>query len=420
MKNMKKTNKIVSEMNQKGLIDDVEDIEDMLQGYKSEIYNNSPLIVTIPITMANDATQFLSDDVVKIAIKHIEEKVMEQGKNYLIRIQGRDIPAIEKINERVHFILSLSKESILIQLTLDMMNQLASLPNSILLNPRVHPVIEVYLQKEKETPVMMALQHAFSKLRTIADLQVMVVLIMDPSSLPDLTNIMMLLRQEHALCRYIMFNVERSPLKVANQLKKMIGQPTSETVNDKEEQAVVDILPILKHIQKCTHHDIQVNDFMPASAGAVLTPFFKLLDSGDYPMMCSPLCAYATILVNTKRFSSTPISRLFDMDTLYHKLVPIIARFEQTSKLSMWSYLQLKYILKKAIRPNVHIPDVLSYINSKHPKKQAVTAKTLGNMQFFVIHTKMDVACVDIERRAYCSFCEMTNRGLKSSCLKCV
>ena len=156
-----------------------------------------------------------------------------------------------------------------------------------------------------------------------------------------------------------------------------------------------------------------------------MEPFLRHLGYGSYHLRPSPLCAFGTLLLNTKRLHSVPLPRIFDVGRFYRNMLPLLPQFEKEDSIGFILAHRLKWIIKKCpVLPNPFLssfPDVLSYLSDK--SKIPTGKKVVNQMQFILIHNNMDFACIDLLRRSQCSVMVPLSPGdskLVSQCSGCI
>jgi len=69
------------------------------------------------------------------------------------------------------------------------------------------------------------------------------------------------------------------------------------------------------------------------------------------------------------------------------------------------------------------VPDLMSYVSGRHEDTTARLRAVLRSMQVVVLHNKMDVASVDMQRRCECSVVEpspLQHSGYVAQCTGCL
>ena len=158
--------------------------------------------------------------------------------------------------------------------------------------------------------------------------------------------------------------------------------------------------------------------------GMVLEPFIKHLGYGSYFLRPSPLCAFATVLCNTRRLHSVPVPRFFDVPRFFRNVLPLMGKLEQEQSIGLLLGARLKWILKKCPIKSPFLPkfpDILAHLSDA--SKQASTRAVVNGLQFILVHNSMDFACIDLLRRHQCAI--MTPKSLDdptlvSQCTGCI
>ena len=157
----------------------------------------------------------------------------------------------------------------------------------------------------------------------------------------------------------------------------------------------------------------------------ILEPFISMLGMGNFSIRPSPFCAFGTLLVNSAKLSSYPVTRIFDMDRMFEEMMPIAKNTQGNSgKIGYFDGFKIPRIVKSCIRKeSAHLlpPDLFSYVTDK--SKTDITRKTIANAQFFIVHNNMDVACVDAIRRqrsAVCCYSASSPSGIAATSTICI
>jgi len=108
----------------------------------------------------------------------------------------------------------------------------------------------------------------------------------------------------------------------------------------------IDILELLQILQKCSGNSIRVDDFFPMSLASCFEPFLNAMGYGWFFLRPSPFCAFFSCLINTeKSYSSYPMTRLFDFESLFTQMIPMMPRL-QDGKIGLWNGRKLKKVRK--------------------------------------------------------------------------
>jgi hypothetical protein len=381
--------------------------------------------------------QFKSDDELRRNIDDIL-KFIPSDKNFILKLNAQLVPLdqIHILNAKMKQVLAyksrISEQPLVLECTFDRISRLANLEDTVLLNNKIYPSVQIYIEKGKEEHNTRELKNAYEALRTIKNLEVIVRLVVS-KPLPDLAPFLKLLRFEMVgFTRFVIIEMERTPAQIMQQFK-----PNNQDVENRFAEVhrqpnfsySLDPLELLYNIEMSTKGQIAISDFYPASTGVILEPLLRLIGKGNYNIRPSPFCGFASILINTKaQFKSVPITRIFNIDLLYKSMIPLVKKLEKSNgNLGFFTGRSLKKAINQSVIPesqrkqHFKIPsDFVSYITSDEAKDEA--REMLDKMQFIIIHNQMDVGSVDMVKRSRCSVCSYysSNGKLIAQCTKCI
>ncbi|EFC44668.1 predicted protein [Naegleria gruberi] len=402
---------------------DIEELEKQIHN-DGTIIENTPLMVDLDVYSEE---QFIPDQHILHSIKETM-KLIPKDKNVIIRVNGKLVEDMVTLNRKVNLILAnVPKDNpIVLELSFDRVVQLSKLDDTCLLNPRIHPSVQIFLQKGIEKQTALELNNAFLILKQITNLTIIVRIVVS-RPFPKLDSILNLLRfPMKGFCRFIIIEAERTPNQIMKQFKKC-----AVPFNEVDESFNVDPLELLKLIEEDTKGQIKLDDFFPASVGMILEPFLSVLGKGNYNIRPSPYCGFATCLINSENqqtYPSVPISRLLDIERLFKEMVPIVKNIKassgSSSDIGFLQYMSLKKAVEKSKREHPEYPlpkDLFSYMISKDHTMIKKTRQIIDDLQFLVVHNVMDVGTLDINRRARCTLCRyQPDKGFISSCTNCI
>jgi hypothetical protein len=418
------------------------DIEELDKRIKQDSHTST--IMNVPFMVScnlYENEKFLSEDAIRIQLEQILQLIPEK-KNFVLKLNVQLVPLSEMniLNQRVGQILSytnrIADQPIILECTFDRISQLSKLDDTVLLNSRIYPSVQIYIDKGREASSAKELKHAHDTLKAIRNLQVIVRLVLS-RPFPDLSDILKYLRFEMVgFTRFIILEMERTPAQIMKQFRpsENVENIFAEVHQQADYSHSLDPLELLYNIEKSTDGQVAINDFYPASVGIILEPLLRLVGKGNYNIRPSPFCGFATVLVNTDaQFKSVPVSRVFNIDTLYKHMVPLVKKIEKADGvLGFFTARALKKAVNQSIIPKkfrkdeFEIPsDFMTFLISED--KQSETTELLDKMQFLIIHNQMDVGSVDIVKRSRCSLCSHTSTGsdrtkgkLNAQCTKCL
>lgn len=408
---------------------------------------------------------FVSDQLLNSQLGQISNH-FEPKKNFVLKLNAQLVPLRQMniLNERVQYVLNMtefgiSEQPIVLECTFDRLSQLAKLENTVLLNQRIYPSVQIYMEKGRESQSTQELRFAFENLRKIQNLQVIVRLVVS-KPMPDLRSILQLLRFDMVgFTRFIILEMERTPSQLMKQFQPTTttttltnnsnsstdggsssSSSTTTTVDgesgEQQQQQQQDVntridpfehvhqfeqtqyaysldpLELLNHIQQATDGQVAVSDFYPASTGMILEPFLRMLGKGNYCIRPSPFCGFGALLINTEeQFKSVPVSRLFNIENLYKHMVPLVKKLEKSNgAINLLTGHALKKAINSSVIPkkyrmdNYDIPsDFVSYLTADD--KLSETTELMDKVQFLIIHNKMDVCSIDMTKRSRCTMC---------------
>nr|CAG4714554.1 unnamed protein product [Naegleria fowleri] len=421
---------------------EIEELEKQIQN-DATIIENTPLMVDLDVFCDE---QFIPDDII---IKSIYDtmNLIPKEKNVIIRVNGKLVEDIVTLNKKLNLVLEYipDENAIVLELSVLRIVQLSQLNDTCLLNPRIHPSIQIFVQKgfEKETAV--ELNNTFNALKQITNLTIIVRIVVS-RPFPRLDAILNLLRfPMKGFCRFIIIETERTPSQIMKQFKSSTSH-----YNENDEAYNVDPLELLKLIEEDTKEQIRLEDFFPASVGVLLEPFLSMLGKGNFNIRPSPFCGFATCLINSENqqtYPSVPVSRLIDVEKLFKEMVPIVKNMKtsmlssssgsssssssssgtssSSQDISFFQYRALKKALEKARKPQSDYPlpkDLFSYLISRDPTMTRKTRQIIEDLQFLIVHNVMDVGTLDLVRRTRCTLCKYQpgGKGFVSSCTNCI
>eukprot|EP01090_Pellita_catalonica_P020906 TRINITY_DN7683_c0_g1_i1.p1 TRINITY_DN7683_c0_g1~~TRINITY_DN7683_c0_g1_i1.p1 ORF type:complete len:536 (-),score=55.00 TRINITY_DN7683_c0_g1_i1:5-1612(-) len=177
-----------------------------------------------------------------------------------------------------------------------------------------------------------------------------------------------------------------------------------------------------------TNGEISREDFFPVTAGRVLEPLLSSLQYGNYTIRPNPFCAFMTCLINTETLKSVPISRFVDIDKFFFNMLEFMPKLETATKNTnvvrgFFNAKRIAKIVKKCAteNPPQKMPDLAKYVLD--PTKADAVRDFFDNLQFVLVHNKMDIAALDIKRRCQCSNATSypgAPSGFAASCTGCV
>lgn len=395
-----------------------QDIEDLIDKFQHREFS-TPLIVDLALVDTHGNVKSVEE--LESNFDTIVNKTY--GNDIVLRMHGKLATNIVDVNDRVHELLKIQKRKKvegyinMLDLSSDRLCGLVKLENSILFNPIVHPSVHIVADRGEEQEACKELLMILDSIQHISNIHLIVNIIIT-KPFPDLVPILALLRSHKGLCKFILFELERDPSQIMRQFQNFEKDSSINLAagnNIPESLSHLDMNPreFLEYISQCSAGSIHADDFFSASYGAMLEPFLRWMKIGDFRIQPSSLCGYCTILINSENYTSVPISQIMDMSYLFQEFVKILPRLKKVKSFPGFLLMRkMKKILSTSgSRKGTKLPNIFSYLITIDPKKKAEMEKVMNEIQFIVIHNKMDVGCIDVKRRALCSMCELDSNG---------
>ncbi|EAL68761.1 hypothetical protein DDB_G0277151 [Dictyostelium discoideum AX4] len=364
---------------------------------------------------------FLSDDEIKFNIQQFQT-FYPKNKKFVLKVIARGSNNINGINDKVKYISSLLKGyPILLEVTLERLNEIGKLSNSCLLGTKVYPAVKYYLKQGDELIFIKEINQLLNVLREYSDMQCVVTVALE-RKFANLTDVLKLLRKSNDVIRFIILSLERPPKQLVETLtifNNNINNNNNNNNNEENENLICNIndpFELIKEIEKSTDGSINGDDFYPLNVGQALEPMLNMMGYGLYSIKPSSYCSFATCLVNTQSIESRPINRLLNIGKLYYDLLPLLPELEE--KIGFFNGLKLKSILKSCNIPGVQLPNLFDYLTDR--SKSEITRKIIDQTQILIIHNNMDLASLDLKRRCNCSVETKIKDGFISSCTGCI
>ena len=348
---------------------------------------------------------------------------------------------------------------LVVDLTFDRLIDLALLDDSVLLKANVLPCVRYFLScapdgsedDGRAEPVeagqrggvasvfirqMSALLNA---LHTITDMSLVLLLTVDEPNPPEseLTAIMDFIQAQHSIIRLVVLTRERSPTVILRQLLSPDTAP-SPTSSATASAHSTDPYPLLSLLESSTHGRLHPADFIPLRVFSLLSPVLSLFGFRQFGLSASPFCLMAAVLVNTATLRSIPLTHLLDLHRMYHSLLPLAhsltadaasttrssaASSAARPSVSLSQLKRVQRVLKDCMLARLDVPDLLSYVSGRHDEASARLRSVLRSMQVLVLHNKMDVASVDMQRRCECVIVQpnpLQQAGYVAQCTGCI
>eukprot|EP01006_Ploeotia_vitrea_P042938 TRINITY_DN66673_c1_g2_i1.p1 TRINITY_DN66673_c1_g2~~TRINITY_DN66673_c1_g2_i1.p1 ORF type:complete len:549 (-),score=40.04 TRINITY_DN66673_c1_g2_i1:1271-2812(-) len=380
------------------------DMEDLLQSmqFTSGHVTNLPLMCTVALHEANSG--YIEDEAIKERITSFSRLYEKLHGTFVLKLTAMLSPNTATLNRKVKGILSwLPPEGlIMIESSHDRLIALINHPDSAFLDKRVYPALKLVVAKGKEESAETELKQFCKNMTSIAEMSTCVTLVVN-RPVPNLAGLITIVRTKPGIVKGLVIHLER-PLSLQ---KTLLTTPPSELP---EEAMGLDSYTVLETLEKDTNGFLRAADFLPLSACMLLEPFIELLGHGKFTIRPSPLCGFVAAFVNTKQYTSAPITRLVDMPKLFSEMLPVVWKIHQNNgKIGVSTAKAIKTAVYKHLAPQVKLPDGFVELSFKGGKPTAtINTENVYNSQFVIIHNTMDIGCIDLARRGRCVTCVCT------------
>ena len=357
-------------------------------------------------------------------------------------------PAAARWKERV------SACPLVVDLTFDRLIDLALLDDSVLLKANVLPCVRYFLSATPEDDDSQAaragqrrsvasvfiqqMSALLNALHTITDMSLVLLLTIDEPAPPsvEMQTILDFIQAHHSIIRMLVLTRERSPSVILRQLLSSDGLSATSPLAPNSQST--DPCPLLELLESASHSRIHPSDFIPLRAFSLLSPALSMFGFRQFTLAASPFCLMATVLVNTPTLRHIPLSHLVDLHRLYHSLLPLASSLAASSAAAAstastasaprpsMSLSQLKRVqraLKECMLARLDVPDLLSYVSGRQEEATGRLRAVLRSVQVVVLHNKMDLASVDMQRRCDCLLVQpdpVQQTGYVAQCTGCI
>eukprot|EP00698_Gefionella_okellyi_P013133 TRINITY_DN3582_c0_g1_i1.p1 TRINITY_DN3582_c0_g1~~TRINITY_DN3582_c0_g1_i1.p1 ORF type:complete len:509 (-),score=102.28 TRINITY_DN3582_c0_g1_i1:437-1963(-) len=124
--------------------------------------------------------------------------------------------------------------------------------------------------------------------------------------------------------------------------------PATPNADASFELNTADPFEFMKLLERETNGEIVPDDFHPASIGIALEPFLGLLGFGNYSIRSAPFDGFGTVLLNSDKWKSVPLSRLLNVEKLYRGLLPELPALKEAKSIGMFAGMRLKKVKNHA------------------------------------------------------------------------
>ena len=433
-----------------------------------------PLLVELSVWRDGSGGGWMSDEELDGELFRFQQ-LFPPSHTFVIKVNGGLLERksdVATLNRKMHHILALSATTaatatagpatagrwqervsacpLVVDLTFDRLIDLALLDDSVLLKANVLPCVRYFLSSAQEddeearsnsveaqprrdvaSVFISQMSGLLNALRTITDMSLLLLLTIDEPAPPSATlqTIMDFIQSQHSIIRMLVVTRERSLSVILRQLLTPEA-PSSSAPNLHS----TDPYPLLRLLESASHGRLHPIDFIPLRAFTLLSPVLTMFGFRQFGLTASPFCLMATVLINTPTLRSIPLSHLVDLHRLYHSLLPLSSSLAASSASASStpsarpsaSLSQLKRVqraLKECMTARLDVPDLLSYVSGRHEEASSRLRAVLRSMQLVVVHNKMDVASVDMQRRCECIVVQpspLQQSGYVAQCTGCI
>ena len=312
---------------------------------------------------------------------------------------------------------------VVVDLTFDRLIDLSLLPSSVLLKANVLPCVRYFLSSSSLADAFISeLSSLINALHSIDDISLLLILTVDDPAPAHLPAVLDFLQTHHRIIRMVVVTRERSPSLIFQSL--LATPPSSSSSAGPAGPAhSTDVYALLQALEGATHGRVHPADFVPFRVLSLLAPLLPRFGWGTFHPGASPFCLLATVLVNTSTLRSIPLTHLVDVQRLYHALLPVSARLSRGESLGVLQAKRVQSAIKACMIARLDCPDVLDYLTTSDVVKATRLKTFMRGLQVLVVHNKMDLASVDMQRRCECAVVErspMKDGDWIATCTGCV
>ncbi|GAB5363404.1 hypothetical protein AAMO2058_000880000 [Amorphochlora amoebiformis] len=309
-------------------------------------------------------------------------------------VPKQDIPRMNEYLRKIEADYFDSKCPIIVNMPTDRLMDLAKLPRTILLNPRVFPSAKIFLTSVSSDngKSIALLDTLILKLQEIQPIKLILDILVDRPC-PRLDMVFKLFSKYPKMLPILMLTTWRSPTEL---YRNMINNDLNEKNNDMSPD------DLLGKIELATEGRIGIKDIFPVAAGRVLEPFLERWGFGKYSIRPSSFSMFGTCLVSTGHHTSVPITKFLDPKAVFSRLEKLAEGFKKSST-TPWSSNDLenvKSLLSASSHHGLNVNDLLKF----------------KDLQFVIVHNSMDYGSIDAIRRAQCAI--VTGEG-HAACTRC-
>lgn len=406
----------------KSPLPDIEDMASLMKlGPRSQ---NLPLVYELSVF---EKGEFVKERVIDEQLAAFESRLPPADRfSYVLQLNCGLVPkdGIPQLNRTLRGVEEgLRKGSVIVaNMPVDRLLDLCELEDTALLRGRVFPAVKYYLAPGEESRCSEELKELMGAVRDIEGIRVVLDVVLE-KPYPDLGPLFRFFFQHRGTVPLLTLTVGRSPRALFSRV--MSGPQHAGTAAAQDPGVSLDEL--LGAIAKGSDAAITADSVVPVRAGMLLEPFLQVLGKGRFQIRPSPFCGFAACMVNLgeqgtqQGVRSIPLSRAFDLDTLFRLLLPVARKLrEANGSISYRIYSELRAALKKSANKQVtrQVGDItkLMWSDSKAARQFA------RDLQFVIVHNHMDFAAIDLARRCQCAVLAPPGaaKQLTASCTRCI
>eukprot|EP00471_Norrisiella_sphaerica_P012421 CAMPEP_0184503486 /NCGR_PEP_ID=MMETSP0113_2-20130426/51919_1 /TAXON_ID=91329 /ORGANISM="Norrisiella sphaerica, Strain BC52" /LENGTH=574 /DNA_ID=CAMNT_0026892989 /DNA_START=122 /DNA_END=1847 /DNA_ORIENTATION=- len=269
-------------------------------------------------------------------------------RKYVVQFQCGLVPKqdIAKLNQILKSLEQLVQKGcpVLVNMPFDRMVDLSNLEDTVFLKGRVFPCLKGYMMKGSEIETVDEIRQVLSALRDIARIKLIMDLVVERSSMPNLTSLFELLTQYKSMIPLVIFTSTRSLSQTHNKVLQWDSKDDAQLINSRK--TLTDATystgdpmgpqKLLEAIRHATDGNIKSSDVFPLGPMMFgIQPFLSLIQNLNFVsnLNYSPRqkCTLATCILSTpstSQASKSPpqgsnsnsnwvcLSRVFDIKKL--------------------------------------------------------------------------------------------------------
>ncbi|CEP02694.1 hypothetical protein PBRA_002661 [Plasmodiophora brassicae] len=372
-----------------------------LDALASEIKSNRsslPLVVELPVTTGSG--QLLSKSLVDMRLRKIEN-LFPSELSFILDIKGGALPSFSHVAQLNALLLHIEQVTrrclIIVDLAYDRLIDFAHIPNSALLKGRIFPGVRYHLVRGEEETAVAELTQLITTMRDFSRIQLIFTLSFD-RPFPSLASVLGLVRQHRDIIKFVVLSPERST-------RELLATASKSHMTYDAAGGSVDPVELIDLVCQDVGYGLTRSDFIPASVLQCLEPLLSLMGYGQYSMRISSLCGFICPLQFGTGSSITPVARVIDSrrllktvsslsDALRPRTIPVLALNRLRNEL-------LSCTLSGTIMQDI-LTSLASIDSGESSSANQRLAEFVSSLQFIIVDNKMDIASMDLRRRARC------------------